>query len=274
MKNLALYSHRSRLPRVYKRHQQRCETRHPPGNEIYRCEEDGVSVFEVDGAQHKTYAQNLCYLAKLFLDHKTLYYDVDPFLFYVICEIDERGMHIVGFYSKEKLSDQGYNLACILTLPQYQRKGYGRFIIAFSYELSKKEEKVGSPEKPLSDLGQISYRSYWSEVLLELFASCDATQLSIMDLVRQTSIKTEDVKETLQHLGVIKYWNGQHVMSISPEDIEATLGKYRAKAGPRVKVAKLHWTPLKIDVKRDKWSLYSKIKRKDEDEAMTGGFRR
>ena len=33
-------------------------------------------------------------------------------------------MHIVGFYSKEKLSDQGYNLACILTLPQYQRKGY------------------------------------------------------------------------------------------------------------------------------------------------------
>ena len=24
--------------------------------------------------------------AKLFLDHKTLYYDVDPFMFYVMCE--------------------------------------------------------------------------------------------------------------------------------------------------------------------------------------------
>jgi hypothetical protein len=36
----------------------------------------------------------------LFLDHKTLYYDVDLFLFYVLCECDERGAHIVGYFSK------------------------------------------------------------------------------------------------------------------------------------------------------------------------------
>jgi hypothetical protein len=29
----------------------------------------------------------LCLLSKLFLDHKTLYYDVDPFLFYVMTEV-------------------------------------------------------------------------------------------------------------------------------------------------------------------------------------------
>jgi histone acetyltransferase MYST1 len=29
-------------------------------------------MFEVDGAKKKIYCQNLCYLAKLFLDHKTL----------------------------------------------------------------------------------------------------------------------------------------------------------------------------------------------------------
>ena len=51
---------------------------------------------QVDGKKEKLYCQNLCYLAKLFLDHKTLYYDVDLFLFYVLCENDERGSHIVG----------------------------------------------------------------------------------------------------------------------------------------------------------------------------------
>ena len=48
-------------------------------------------VFEVDGFEERIYCQNLCYIAKLFLDHKTLYFDVDPFLFYVLCEVDERG---------------------------------------------------------------------------------------------------------------------------------------------------------------------------------------
>ena len=32
---------------------------------------------------------------------------------------------------KEKHSKESYNLACILTLPPYQRKGYGKFLIAF-----------------------------------------------------------------------------------------------------------------------------------------------
>lgn len=33
-------------------------------------------MFEIDGKKEKMYCQNLCLLAKLFLDHKTLYYDV------------------------------------------------------------------------------------------------------------------------------------------------------------------------------------------------------
>ena len=37
------------------------------------------------------------------------------------------------------------NVACILTLPPYQRKGYGKLLIAFSYELSKLEGVTGSP---------------------------------------------------------------------------------------------------------------------------------
>lgn len=94
------------------------------------------------GHREKEFCQNLCYLAKLFLDHKTLYYDVDLFLFYLLCECDERGAHLVGYFSKEKKSEQGYNLACILTLPAYQRKGYGKALISMSYELSRIEKKA------------------------------------------------------------------------------------------------------------------------------------
>lgn len=60
-------------------------------------------MFEVDGRTNKIYCQNLCLLAKLFLDHKTLYYDVDPFMFFVLCEVDDEGAHIVGYFSKEKV---------------------------------------------------------------------------------------------------------------------------------------------------------------------------
>lgn len=47
------------------------------------------------------------------------------------------------------------------------------------YLLSKVEEKVGSPERPLSDLGLISYRSYWKEVLLRYMYNFQGKEISI-----------------------------------------------------------------------------------------------
>jgi histone acetyltransferase MYST1 len=50
-----------------------------------------------------------------------------------------------------------------------------------AYELSKLENKVGTPEKPLSDLGLLSFRSYWTEVLLNILKEHKGN-LSIKDI--------------------------------------------------------------------------------------------
>jgi len=82
------------------RHAERCKIKHPPGNELYRdyvpSIDKTVSLFEVDGKTNSAYCENLCYLSKLFLDHKNLSYNTEIFLFMILCETDEYGSHIVG----------------------------------------------------------------------------------------------------------------------------------------------------------------------------------
>lgn len=68
----------------------------------------------------------------MFLDHKTLYYDVEPFLFYIATTLSEDGCRFIGYFSKEKASAKRYNLSCIMTLPTHQKQGWGQFLIDFS----------------------------------------------------------------------------------------------------------------------------------------------
>ena len=228
----------------------KCPLTHPPGNEIYR--NGNFSFFEIDGHKQKTYCRRLCLLSKLFLDHKTLFYDVDPFLFYILTENSGRGSRILGYFSKEKESLEKYNLACILTLPQHQRKGYGRLLIEFSYELSKREGKIGSPEKPLSDLGLLSYRSFWAEVLVGILKEVNEktsgngkkiiNEISIDQLSTMTSFTTDDILHTLQAIDALRYHRGQHVIILS-EKILDDWEKLQKKIKCRVEGKYLQWTP-------------------------------
>jgi histone acetyltransferase SAS3 len=233
------------------RHKLKCSAKHPPGDEIYRDNitnpETGarttLSFWEVDGRRNPLYCQNLCLLAKLFLGSKTLYYDVEPFLFYIMTENDEFGCHFVGYFSKEKrgpgpplpstleadagdhedqpsggidqqvqssssdpaLSSPGNNVSCILVLPVHMRRGFGRVLIEFSYMLTKQECRTGSPEKPLSDMGLVSYRSYWRSVLCRLLLRYKnqpggSAQISLARIAKETGMTPDDIISTLEAL--------------------------------------------------------------------------
>jgi len=276
--------------RTIAQHMKECKCRRPPGKLIYQ---DGKNaVFEVDGSIHKLYCQCLCLFAKLFIDHKTLYYDVDPFHFYVLTEIvpikssttsatapstspssssaasstspsassssssshptpnesnsssssssssfDSAASYheVVAYFSKEKNSPDHYNLSCIVTLPHHQRKGYGRFLIALSYELSRREGRVGSPEKPLSELGRLSYISYWVGELMQLFATDPTTRnLSIIDLCARTGFKKEDVISALESVGFIRHVSGEHELNVDSK----VVAEYQSKATAALESAK------------------------------------
>ncbi|KAJ1964950.1 Histone acetyltransferase [Dispira parvispora] len=231
---------------VAHRHRLKCPLKHPPGDEIYR--DGNISIFEVDGRKNKIYCQNLCLLAKMFLDHKTLYYDVEPFLFYILTEVDHEGCHFVGYFSKEKNSAKDYNLSCIMVLPTYQRKGYGHFLTDFSYLLSRKESKLGSPEKPLSDLGLLSYRKYWkTAIFLQLARTSD--NVSIADIAHSTGMTFDDVVTTLDEEGIIHTVTTsdgkvEYQLQFDRSDIREYLDRIEAKGQPMAIPDKLRWTPF------------------------------
>ncbi|KAK4158357.1 hypothetical protein C8A00DRAFT_39334 [Chaetomidium leptoderma] len=231
------------------RHKLKCPAKHPPGDEIYR--HNSVSVFEVDGRKNPVYCQNLCLLAKLFLGSKTLYYDVEPFLFYVLCEYDDMGYHFVGYFSKEKRSSSQNNVSCILTLPIHQRKGYGNLLIDFSYLLTRVEKKTGSPEKPLSDMGLVSYRNYWRLImcryLLDQFSEEKSGKagLSIKQISDDTGLTADDAISALEGLRcLVRDPQTQlYAFRVDFQYCRDYVAKWEAKKYVQLNPRVLTWTP-------------------------------
>ena len=247
--------------KLYMRHQlKNCNmsNHHPPGTEIYRDPEQRVAFWEVDGRKNISYCQNLCLLAKLFLNSKTLYYDVEPFIFYILTEIDASDpstYHFVGYFSKEKLNNSDYNVSCILTLPVYQRKGYGSLLIDFSYLISRKEFKFGTPEKPLSDLGLMSYRNYWKITIAHqlkflwekyLKNKSDYVTISVENLCKLTGMIPSDVVVGLEQLhALVKNFNtNSYGIAVNLRTIDSVIEKWKSKNYVTLDSSKLLWKPM------------------------------
>jgi len=142
-------------------------------------------------------------------------------------------------------------------------------VIEFSYLLSQREGKLGSPEKPLSDLGLLGYRAYWAEKIVETVLAA-GEEISVDEIAQATAITHADVMNTCvpclpcqpnldpfsgrtdcrpsvrpvrcTTLQLFKHYKGQHIICLS----DAVLERYeKSKAKRRRRIFKeyLNWRP-------------------------------
>ncbi|KAG5500559.1 hypothetical protein JKF63_03653 [Porcisia hertigi] len=199
----------------------------PPGEEMYRDEVRGLSLFKVNGSQHVTYCRHLFLIGKSFLENKLAGHDVHNYYFYVLClhhryfpdyVSDPSAMYFAGFFTWEKHVSE-YNLACIATLPCFGRRAsrprpaappdgvatgtsspppvlrhLGQFMIAASYELAYRRKQIGTPEKPLSDLGAIAYQHFWRRAIVRWMKET----LNAMRRAAAVCVDTDDVEKSVR----------------------------------------------------------------------------
>lgn len=110
---------------------------------------------------------------------------------------------VVGFFSKEKMSWDNNNIACILIFPPWQKRGLGQILIAASYELGRREGRFGGPERPLSALGKKGYIAYWcGEVARHVINAPGKKPLSVKDISEATYILPDDVAAAVKAMDV------------------------------------------------------------------------
>ncbi len=67
-------------------------------------------------------------------------------------------------------------------------------LISPGYLLSRIEGQPGSPEKPLSDLGRVSYEAFWKSIVMEYLAKHNNGNFSFKGLSCYTTAERADLR--------------------------------------------------------------------------------
>ena len=115
-------------------------------------------------------------------------------------------------------------------------------MIDFSYLLSKRENKYGTPERPLSDLGYKAYFSYWTQKICETIIKWKGDYITMDNISEETQINLKDIHNVMKELHLLRYYEGNYIIvgdkKILKEIIKKT-GRYKYPLDPE----KLIWTP-------------------------------
>lgn len=87
------------------------------------------------------------------------------------------------------------------------------------YLLTRQEGQAGSPEKPLSDLGRLSYLAYWKSVVVEYLYKHPDKHISVKGISKATGMCPHDIAATLQQLSMIDRQDGRSVSMPSPPQL-------------------------------------------------------
>merc|ERR1712088_928095 len=124
--------------------------------------------------------------------------------------------------------------------------GYGRLLIDFTWVLSKVEKQPGTPEKPLSDLGRVSYHSYWKSVVLEYLATVRGRgHVTIQQLSAETALHPHDIALAFMLLGFIKRTSDMNkfLLAIEWSEVEAHMAKVKTSLRIALDPDALRWAP-------------------------------
>ena len=117
-------------------------------------------------------------------------------------------------------------------------------LIEFSYLLTKVEQKTGSPEKPLSDMGLLSYRGYWRLVMCYYLVN-QKSPISISQISEDTGMTPDDIISALEALRALVRdpVTKTYALRLDTTYFKEYIAKHEKKDYPRINPEALVWVP-------------------------------